>query len=270
VLALTLAAPAMAWDLDELNRRADENLMQLGDGCSATLVDVEARLVLTAYHCVGEYIANAAKPLLDENGEPRLGPDGKPLLSRKTATIQVPLHQFFWDDKGKKGEVTYMADIVARDAKRDVAFLKVPAKVGPVAIDLSYAKSVPLGSKDSFPRRGSTVWHIGNPKMVYGTVTRGIVSSKRAMAEFIGNDDVKFHIQYDGGLTNGSSGGALYDDDGTYIGVAVMVYTDHEFMGFAVPMSEVWAVAADNCIAADLGGEDAAKCKYAPEKVGQP
>jgi S1-C subfamily serine protease len=210
------------------------------------------------------------KPKLDENGEPRLDPEGKPLLAPKRETVQVPLHQFFWDDEGKKGEVSYKADIVARDAKRDVAFLKIPAKVGPVAIDLSYARSVPLGGKDDFPRRGSTVWHIGNPKMVYGTVTRGVVSSRRAMADLLGNDDVKFHIQYDGGLTNGSSGGALYDDDGTYIGVAVMVYTGHEFISWAVPMSEVWAVAADNCIAADLGGENAAKCKYAPKTVGQP
>jgi hypothetical protein len=50
---------------------------------------------------------------------------------------------------------------------------------------------------------------------------------------------------------------------GTYVGIAVMVAPSATFLGLAVPMSDVWQVAADACIADQLGGENAAKCKPA-------
>jgi hypothetical protein len=267
-LAVLFAAPASAWDLNDLNKRADQNLYQLGEGCSATLVNVESRLVLTAYHCITQYVKTEQEKTFDDDGEPLLGPDGKPRTKAKKTTKRVPLHQIFWDDKGEKSQIDVWADIVARDAQKDVAILKIPAQVGPVVVTLQDAASIHLAAKDApLLQRGATVWHVGNPMMMYGSVTKGIYSGARNLTDF-GMDGVKFYVQYDGGLTGGSSGGALYDDAGTYIGIAVMVAPAATFLGFAVPMADVWAVADAACLSADLGGENPARCAKAVAKAG--
>jgi S1-C subfamily serine protease len=260
-----LPSAALAWDLDQVKLRAEENNVQVGDGCSGTIVSVEHGLVLTAYHCITDAIKVEAKPERDGNGEVIIGPDGKPKMRKEKLTRQVPLHQFFWDKDGEKSGLTVYADIVARNDALDVAILKIPAKVGPVAVSTAARTDVPLLAKGSAVPVGATVWHIGNPMMMYGSVTRGIYSANRSLADF-GMDGVKMYVQYDGGLTGGSSGGALYDDAGNYVGIAVMVAPSATFLGLAVPMADVWQVAADACIADQLGGENAAKCKK-PEPV---
>jgi S1-C subfamily serine protease len=260
-----LPSAALAWDLDQVKLRAEENNVQVGDGCSGTIVSVEHGLVLTAYHCITDAIKVEQKPERDGNGEVIIGPDGKPKMRKEKLTRQVPLHQFFWNDKGEKAGLTVYADIVARNDALDVAILKIPAKVGPVAVNTAARTDVPLLGKGSAVPVGATVWHIGNPMMMYGSVTRGIYSANRSLADF-GMDGVKMYVQYDGGLTGGSSGGALYDDAGNYVGIAVMVAPSATFLGLAVPMADVWQVAADACIADQLGGENAAKCKK-PEPV---
>ena len=267
--ACLIAFPAMAWDLDQVRERAENNLVQVGDGCSGTIVSVEHRLVITAYHCITSAIRVKQEPRTDKDGEVIVGPDGKQRTAVVKTLRQVPLHQFFWDEEGKKGELAYFADIVARNEKKDVAILQIPERVGPVNVSIAATSDVPLLPKDDKVMLGSTVWHIGNPMMLYGTVTKGIMSSPRSMEDF-GIDGNKFYVQYDGGIFGGSSGGAIYDDEGVYLGVVSMVAPRATFIGLAVPMSDVWEVAAEACIADKLGGENAARCKYVAKKPGQP
>ncbi len=134
LLSAVACVPAHAWDLTALNKRADENLFQVGNGCSGTLVDIDARLILTAYHCIADAIAAQETPDLDMDGDPILGPDGQPRTKKSKDVKEVPVHQLFWDDKGEKSIVSYPAKIVARDALKDVAILQIPLKVGPVAL----------------------------------------------------------------------------------------------------------------------------------------
>ncbi len=100
--------------------------------------------------------------------------------------------------------------------------------------------------------------------MFYGTVTKGVMSASRSLAEY-GFEANKYFIQYDGGITGGSSGGALYDDNGVFIGITTLVLNNPSggqlnFMGLAVPMTDVWAVADEACLADELGGANSAKC----------
>ncbi len=271
LLACTaLATPAGAWDLADLNQRADENLVQVGDGCSGTLVSVEHRLIFTAYHCIGGYIKTEREQKSDEDGELIVGEDGRPVSSPKKTIRQVPIHQMFPDPKtGEPRWIDYWADIVGRDAKKDVAILQIPETVGPLKISLVASESVPLEPKGSMPERGSVVWHIGNPRMQYGTVTKGVVSSAARNLSEWGLDNIKFYVQYDGGLYGGSSGGAIYSDDGTFLGITTMYINGTQgepltFMGLVVPMEDVWTVAEAACIATDLGGTNPTKC---PAKV---
>jgi S1-C subfamily serine protease len=267
-LAAFLAVPAAAWDLAQVNKRADENLVQVGDGCSGTLVNVENRLIITAYHCINDAVKSVEKPKTDMDGETIMGPDGKPVMLKEKKVDDVPIHQFWWDAKGVKSEITYNAKIVARDQKLDVAILQLPQKIGPVVINIAATESVPLAPKDYSLPRGSVVWHIGNPMMLYGTVVRGIKSADRSLADY-GFESVKFYIQYDGGLTGGSSGGAIYDDNGTYIGITVMSAPSATFLSFSVPMSDVWTVAENACLASELGGTDPAKCTPAAKPAAK-
>jgi S1-C subfamily serine protease len=264
-LAVLTASTASAWDLDQVQMRAEENLVQVGNGCSGTIISATHRLVLTAYHCIDDAVKAEVKPDTDSAGEIIVGPDGKPKTTRGKKLVQVPLRQIFWNDKGEKGEVVFFADIVARNQVKDVAILRVPEKVGPIAVSIAAKTDVPLLAKGAKVPLGSTVWHIGNPMMLYGTVTRGIMSSPRNLSDY-GIDGVRFFVQYDGCILGGSSGGALYDDAGTYIGV-ISMGEQSGTVGLAVPMSDVWDVAADACLAVELGGENARKCPDATGKV---
>lgn len=268
-LAFLAAVPASAWELNQVRMRAEENLVQVGDGCSGTIISAAHRLVVTAYHCIDDAVKVERKPQTDKDGEVIVGPDGEKRTKIEKRTVQVALHQFYWDEKGKKGEVIFFADIIARDATKDVAILRIPEKVGPVAVSIGATTDVPLLPKAETIPLGATVWHIGNPMMLYGTVTKGIMSSPRSLAEY-GFDSNRYFVQYDGGMTGGSSGGALYDDTGRYIGVISMGAPSATFIGLAVPMSDVWTVAEEACIADEIGGENASRCKYVAKVVGQP
>ena len=119
-------------------------------------------------------------------------------------------------------ETTYtLGKIVATDEKRDLAIIKV---LGGTAAEL------PLGNSDEI-RIGETVYAVGNPKGLQGTVSKGIVSSMRDF----GQNGLR--IQIDAPISPGNSGGPVLNEKGEVIGVSVSSIQgiDAQNLNFAIP-----------------------------------
>lgn len=123
----------------------------------------------------------------------------------------------------------YVAKLVGRDEKTDVALIKIDAKR-----DLPVA---PLGNSDRV-RVGEWVIAIGNPFGFDHSVTAGIVSAK---GRFIPGNYDEF-IQTDASINPGNSGGPLIDLRGEVVGVNSAIYTrtgSSMGIGFAIPINIV-------------------------------
>lgn len=126
----------------------------------------------------------------------------------------------------------YIAKIIGRDLKSDVALLKIEGKHDfPIA---------PLGNSDDL-KVGEWVMAIGNPFGFDHSVTVGIVSAK---GRFIPNSDNNNdpYIQTDASINPGNSGGPLIDLRGEVIGVNSAIYTRtgaNMGIGFAIPVNIV-------------------------------
>jgi serine protease Do len=125
----------------------------------------------------------------------------------------------------------YKARIIGRDAKTDIALLKIDAPY-PLPI-------VPLGNSDAV-RVGEWVMAIGNPFGFDHSVTAGIISAK---GRFIpGSYDE--YIQTDASINPGNSGGPLIGLDGEVVGVNAAIFTrsgSSMGIGFAIPVNLVKA-----------------------------
>ncbi|WP_294411007.1 trypsin-like peptidase domain-containing protein [uncultured Ruminococcus sp.] len=124
----------------------------------------------------------------------------------------------------------YDAKIIGRDAKTDIAVIKVNAK------DLTPAT---LGDSDE-AMVGEQVIAIGNPANLSNTVTDGIVS---AVNRKIRSDSTGFEmncIQTNADISPGNSGGALVNMYGQVIGITSSKYVSAEFegLGFAITINE--------------------------------
>ena len=129
-------------------------------------------------------------------------------------------------DSGK----TYEAKVVGRDARTDLAVLKIDAGHPLPFIHLGDSAKV---------RAGQWVVAIGNPFGLGGTVTAGIVS---ALGRDIGNGPYDRFIQIDAPINEGNSGGPLITQDGNVVGVntAILSPTGGSVgIGFAIPSDMV-------------------------------
>jgi serine protease Do len=123
----------------------------------------------------------------------------------------------------------YKAKVIGRDAKTDIALLKVNA-----GHDLPVA---PLGDSDEV-MVGQWVMAIGDPFGFDHTVTAGIVSAK---GRFIPGNYDDF-IQTDASINPGNSGGPLINARGEVVGVNSAIFTRtgaSTGIGFAVPINLV-------------------------------
>ncbi|MCF7686940.1 MAG: DegQ family serine endoprotease [Cephaloticoccus sp.] len=122
----------------------------------------------------------------------------------------------------------YKAEVVGRDAKADIAVLKIDAT------DLPAAK---LGDSDQL-EVGDTVFAIGNPFGIGLTVTHGIVSALGRGG--LGIEDYEDFIQTDAAINPGNSGGALVDTQGRVIGINTAILSrsgGFNGVGFAIPFN---------------------------------
>jgi serine protease Do len=121
----------------------------------------------------------------------------------------------------------FPAKVVGRDARTDLALLKIEATGLPI---------VPLG--DSAPVQvGQPVMAIGNPFGLEQTVTTGIVS---ATGRVIGAGPYDQFIQTDASINPGNSGGPLINTQGQAIGINTAILSrdgGSNGVGFAIPIS---------------------------------
>jgi serine protease Do len=118
------------------------------------------------------------------------------------------------------------AKVVGRDAKTDLALLKIDTKQ-----QLPY---VTWGNSDTV-KVGDWVVAIGNPFGLGGTVTAGIVS---ALGRNINEGPYDDFLQIDAPINRGNSGGPTFDLHGQVIGINTAIYSPSGGsvgIGFAVP-----------------------------------
>lgn len=78
-------------------------------------------------------------------------------------------------------------------------------------------------------KKGETVVAIGSPLGIKNTVSTGVLSG-RLMED---NMDV---LQFTAPISNGSSGGALFDENGNVIGITYASYVDGQNLNLAIPI----------------------------------
>jgi serine protease Do len=134
----------------------------------------------------------------------------------KASSIKVKLS----DDR------EYDARVIGKDAKTDIALIKINAKNSlPVAL---------LGDSDVLDV-GDWVMAVGNPFGLEHTVTAGIVSAR---GRVIGQGPYDDFIQTDASINPGNSGGPLFNLKGEVIGINTAIYSGGQGIGFAIPINE--------------------------------
>jgi serine protease Do len=124
----------------------------------------------------------------------------------------------------------YEAKVVGRDAKTDIAVIKINAKTTLAA--------APLGDSERL-EVGEWVVAIGNPFGLDSTVTSGIVSAK---GRHIGQGPYDNFIQTDASINPGNSGGPLINLRGEVIGINTAIFSrsgTNIGIGFAIPVNLV-------------------------------
>ncbi|MBK1716570.1 Do family serine endopeptidase [Thiocystis violacea] len=131
---------------------------------------------------------------------------------------------------------SHQARVVGRDAKTDLALLKIE-----VDRPLAY---VELGDS-SKARVGDWVLAVGNPFGLGGSVNAGIISARGRDIHSGPYDD---YLQIDAAINRGNSGGPLFDTAGRVIGVNTAIYSPtggNVGIGFAIPVETVRQVVTD-------------------------
>jgi serine protease Do len=130
---------------------------------------------------------------------------------------------------------TYPAKVVGRDAKTDLALLKIDAGA-PVPY-------IAFGDSDK-ERVGDWVVAVGNPFGLGGTVTAGIVSGHD---RDLNNGPYDDYLQIDAPINPGNSGGPVFNQSGQVVGIDTAIYSPNGGsvgIGFAIPSNLATKVVA--------------------------
>ncbi len=238
LLAVPLAAPASAQDRVVPSSPAQLTLSY------APVVRRVAPAVVNVY--AAKTVSNR-NPLFDDPMFRRFfgGPDG-PQVQRSLGSgvivdpaglVVTNHHVIEGADEVKvsladKREIA--AEVVLRDARSDLAVLRLKEKERFPAVE--------LGDSDAL-QVGDVVLALGNPFAVGQTVTHGIVSAVARTQ--VGITDYQFFIQTDAAINPGNSGGALVDLNGKLVGINTAIYSrtgGSIGIGFAIPVNMVRVV----------------------------
>ncbi len=147
------------------------------------------------------------------------------------ATVRVQLHD------GRTAPITEYAPV----RNRDLAILLLHCSNPPPGLTL----------RSDLPKAGETVYALGSPLGLHGTVTDGIVSSVRTAAEISSatSGPLEFApesrwVQTSAPISQGNSGGPLVDAAGRVVGVNTWHYRSGQNLNFALSAVEVQAALA--------------------------
>jgi len=121
----------------------------------------------------------------------------------------------------------YKAEVIGRDARTDIALIKIKADVKLTAAALGSSTDTQVGE---------WVAAFGNPYGHGHTMTKGIISSKGREIEEINRLPL---LQTDASINPGNSGGPLVNSKGFVIGVNSAIDARAQGIGFAIPIDEV-------------------------------
>ncbi|HLI80053.1 MAG TPA: DegQ family serine endoprotease [Candidatus Binataceae bacterium] len=148
-----------------------------------------------------------------------VSPDGYILTNNHVVGGAEEIHVTLMDKR------EFTAKVIGKDAKTDLALIKVDTK-DPLPV-------AELGNSDAMDV-GDWVVAIGNPFGFTLTTTAGIVSAKGRM---LGGNYDDF-IQTDASINPGNSGGPLFNTSGQVIGINTAIYSRSGMnagIGFAIP-----------------------------------
>ena len=131
---------------------------------------------------------------------------------------------------------TYIAQLVSRDARTDLAVIKIESREKLPVIEIGT-------SSDLMP--GETVIAVGNAYGYEHTVTRGIISALHRTVQVSDAQNYEDLIQTDASINPGNSGGPLLNIEGSMIGLNVAVRAGAQGIGFAIPADKVVETAAE-------------------------
>jgi len=118
-------------------------------------------------------------------------------------------------------DISYdVANILCYSKEQDIAILELVKDTG--------LQPLTLGDS-SIIKKGETVVAIGSPLGIKNTVSNGVLSG-RLMED---NMDV---LQFTAPISSGSSGGALFDNNGNVIGITYASYIDGQNLNLAIPI----------------------------------
>ena len=115
-------------------------------------------------------------------------------------------------------------EVLCYDIVSDIAILKTNARIG---LDL-------LETGSSSLLKGSRVVAIGSPQGFMNTVSEGIYSGIYIL-------DTEY-LLFSASISAGSSGGALFNEDGKVIGITSATWTEGQNLNLAVPIEKVEAL----------------------------
>jgi len=220
-----LTGPALAWELDAMNRTIDGTNFLVNDppNCSGTLVDLENRIVITNWHCIRSGIKRVKEDRTDSNGDIR--------QVERIEYRPVTITQRSYADFKQVGSLSFVTDIVAQDEALDLAILQVKAQKLPHTFA---TQLLPMGVDII---RGEVVYAVGNPALLDASVTVGIVSNLARKLNVAGTE--REYMQMSAPIFGGNSGGALYNDSGQMIGIPAAAAAGGGSLAFAIRIDTI-------------------------------
>lgn len=169
---------------------------------------------------------------------------GSGVIVRKDGLIITNLHVIEGASEIKiqtSDHKEYLAHVVVRDPKTDLAALKIDLSEDSKGVEFPYLK---LRDADSL-KVGDLVLAVGNPFGLGSSVTNGIISGLSRTQP--GVADYRSFIQTDATINPGNSGGALVTLDGRLIGINTAIISKSGGsvgVNFAIPSNLVAPVIA--------------------------
>ena len=134
-----------------------------------------------------------------------------------------------------------ISELICASPSEDIAILRSEERIALPLLSLGDSSSV---------HKGSRVVAIGSPLGLLNTVSEGIYSG-----EII---DGATYILFTAAISSGSSGGALFDDDGKVIGVTAATYTEGQNLNLAVPINlvkKLWSSYQNDYASENISGD---------------